>query len=371
VSRFGRPLRILHLTDRLTDRGGAHRHLLSIVRAQVERGHEVHVAAGVDALAEALPARRHVLTDLDARTAREVDLDSLWRAVAPDLAHVHTVVNPLALQRAADRDAVFTIQDHRAFCPARGKWTAAGEVCRTAISRDACAACFDDAAYFEEMLGLTTARLAAIRDAHVVVLSEYMRGELIAAGLASARVHVVPPFVDFDDTQPEDGTIDPPCVLFAGRLVAAKGPLEAIEAWRRSGVAFPLLVAGTGPLRAGIEAAGAQVLGWVPHAGLPRLLRRTRALLMPPRWQEPFGIVGLEALSLGVPVVAWDSGGLREWHPGPLVAWGDLDGLARALSEATDTRATPPAGFQRDAMMDRLDEVYAAATVGPLAPPPF
>jgi len=89
------------------------------------------------------------------------------------------------------------------------------------------------------------------------------------------------------------------------------------------------------------------------------LLRRARALLMPSRWQEPFGIAGLEALSLGVPVVAWDSGGIREWHPGPLVAWGDVAGLARALRAVIGSTAAPRAGFAPGPLIDRLERLYA------------
>jgi glycosyltransferase involved in cell wall biosynthesis len=143
-----------------------------------------------------------------------------------------------------------------------------------------------------------------------------------------------------------------------GRLVEAKGPLDAVAAWRHSGVALPLVVAGTGPLRDQVEAAGAEVLGWVPHERLPRLLRRARALLMPSRWQEPFGIAGLEAVAFGVPVVAWDSGGMREWHRGPLVPWGDVAGLARTLRAAVETRVSMPVGFEREALTDRLERVY-------------
>ena len=82
---------------------------------------------------------------------------------------------------------------------------------------------------------------------------------------------------------------------------------------------------------------------------------------MPSRWQEPFGIAGLEALSLGVPVVAWESGGVREWHPGPLAAWGDVAGLASALANAIGKRATLPDGFEEEMLMQRLEDVYASA----------
>jgi glycosyltransferase involved in cell wall biosynthesis len=353
-------VRVLHLTDRLTDRGGAHRHLLSITRALAARGHDVHIAAGAaDGLSEDVPATTHTLPELDSRLPRPVALEPLLDRLQPDVLHVHTVVNPVALESAAARGAVFTVQDHRSFCPSRGKWTARGEVCRVALSPAACAACFEDRAYYEEILGLTQARLAAIRKATVVVLSEYMRGELAATGLDARRIHVVPPFVEFEESgatvEPEGG---PPCVLFVGRLVEAKGPLDAVAAWRQSGVALPLVVAGTGPLREEVEAAGAEVLGWVAHQRLPRLLRRARALLMPSRWQEPFGIAGLEALSFGVPVVAWESGGMSEWHRGPLVPWGDVAGLARRLREAVERRAACPAGFEREALTDRLERVY-------------
>jgi len=355
-------VRVLHLTDRLSDRGGAHRHLLSITRALAARGHEIHIAAGaVDGLREDVPATTHALPGLESRTAQALSLDPLLDRLRPDVVHVHTVVNPVALESAAARGAVFTVQDHRSFCPARGKWTSADEVCRVALSPTACGACFQDRAYFDEVLTLTQARLAAIRKATILVLSEYMRGELAAAGVAPERIHVVPPFVDFDATaRAADEPDGPPCVLFVGRLVEAKGALDAVAAWRQSGVPLPFIVAGTGPLRERMEAAGAEVRGWVAHERLPGLLRRARALLMPSRWQEPFGIAGLEALAFGVPVVAWDSGGMREWHRGPLVPWGDVAGLAHRLRHAVETRAAMPPGFEREPLTDRLERVYAS-----------
>jgi glycosyltransferase involved in cell wall biosynthesis len=83
---------------------------------------------------------------------------------------------------------------------------------------------------------------------------------------------------------------------------------------------------------------------------------------MPSRWQEPFGIVGIEALTFGVPVAAWASGGIPEWHPGPgLVAWGDVPGLANALRALAGGGATPGAGFDEASLMARLEDAYTAA----------
>jgi len=184
-----------------------------------------------------------------------------------------------------------------------------------------------------------------------------MKSELESAGVDARRVVVIPPFVHGLDTHARpDG---PPCVLFVGRLSPMKGVDDVLAAWRLSGLGLPLVFAGTGPDRGRLEAAGAEVLGWVDRPTLARLYRRAAALVMPSRWQEPFGIVGLEALTLGTPVAAWESGGVSEWYAGPgLVEWGDVAGLGRALREAAGARAGPPRGFEKERLMEQLMRVY-------------
>ena len=275
------------------------------------------------------------------------------------------------LEWAASRpNALLTVQDHRFFCPTRGKWTLSGEVCRRPMMREVCASCFEDQAYFRGVHALTERRLLAARRLPLTVLSRYMREELVAAGASPRRVHVVPPFVHRLD--PGAAPSGPPCVLFVGRLAEAKGVRDAVTAWRRSGVDLPLVLAGTGPLRAELAAQAGrgegpeiEVLGWVDRDRLSGLYRRALALLLPSRWQEPFGIVGLEALSFGVPVVAWESGGVGEWHPGPgLVRWGDVEALARSLAEAVHRRVTLPPRFERDEAIGRLLAIYARLSTG-------
>ena len=359
-------MRILHVADRLSDRGGADLALLGLLDA-LSAGHEQHLAVGRDDGAVRPPCPVTVVAGLDARTRADADLDPLLARLRPDVVHVHNVVNPAVLAWAAGVNAAVTVQDHRFFCPGRGKWTADGRVCGEAMGRETCAGCFDDPGYFEAVLELTVERLEAVRGLRLTVLSSYMKRELVQAGIAAAHVAVVPPVVyGLDFEAQADG---PPCVLFAGRVVEAKGVREAIDAWRRSGSPLPLVVAGTGPLRREIEAAGVEVLGWLDRRRLSAAYRRAAVLVMPSRWQEPFGIVGLEALALGTPVAAWDSGGVREWHPGGdlLVPWGDVDGLAGALRSGPRQGVDRPQGFEPQDLVRRLDAVYGGRAAKPLS----
>jgi glycosyltransferase involved in cell wall biosynthesis len=358
-------MRILHLAERLTDRGGAHTWTAGVLDA-LATDHEQALVVGNDDGAPRPRCRVDVRPGLDARTGEPFSIADLVEGFRPDVVHVHNVMNPGVLEWAVGHGhALLTVQDHRLFCPGRGKWTLSGERCLRPLSREACASCFEETAYHREVQALTERRLAAARRLPVTVLSRYMREELIAAGVAPLRVCVVPPFVERPEPAPTpDG---PPCVLFVGRLVEAKGVRDAVSAWRQSGVGLPLVLAGTGPLRAELERLAAEgeaveVLGWVGRERLPAVYARARALVMPPRWQEPFGIAGLEALAHGVPVVAWESGGIGEWHPGPgLVRWGDVPALAGALRSAVDRRVTLPPRFERGEAVGRLVCLYARA----------
>ena len=321
-------------------------------------GHEQHLVVGRDDGAARPPCLVTIAPHLDARMHADADLDPLMARLRPDVVHVHNVVNPAVLEWAVGVDAVMTVQDHRFFCPGRGKWTADGRVCGDAMGRDVCAGCFDDPGYFEGTIELTARRLESVRRLRLTVLSSYMKRELMQVGIPADRIAVVPPFAYGLDPEAEaDG---PPCVLFAGRVVESKGIREAIDAWRLSGSVLPFVVAGTGPLRREIEAEGVDVLGWLDRGRLSAAYRRAAVLVMPSRWQEPFGIVGLEALTLGTPVAAWDSGGVREWHPGGelLVPWGDVDGLAGALRAGPGHGVYPPCGFEPEGLVQRLEAIY-------------
>jgi glycosyltransferase involved in cell wall biosynthesis len=349
-------VRILHLADRVSDRGGADVHLLGVLAEQA-RSHTVHCVAGRIEVDPGVPA-----SVLPALAAREPfgDLGALVsevRRVAPEVIHLHNVMAPAILRWAALEGAVVTVQDHRAFCPGQGKWTLSGARCERTMSPEVCRDCFVDDGYRDAIVDVTAARRDALAMARrVVVLSEYMKRELIQAGLSSDRIQVVPPFVW--GLAPRQRSVGE-SIAVVGRVVRAKGIDDAIEAWRRARVGLPLVFVGTGSERPRIEGLGFRVTGWLDRKALGDALHRASVVVMAPRWQEPFGIAGLEALAMGAPVAAWRSGGIAEWHPAP-VEYGDVDALAASLRSLIGTRARSPEGFDPAPLMHRLEAVYAS-----------
>ena len=111
-------------------------------------------------------------------------------------------------------------------------------------------------------------------------------------------------------------------VLWIGRMAPVKGAARAIDAARRARV--PIVLAGPVQAADGQEAYfrdeiephldGERVryVGEVGGAGKAQLIARARALLMPIRWAEPFGMVMVEAMACGTPVIAFREGSAPE-----------------------------------------------------------
>ena len=354
-------MRVLLLNSRLSDRGGADRWLLGVLKRLQGR---IETLAAVGYLDRALPAAELQRAGPWVRV-KGLDRSGLGRrggqgALAglratlesfdPQVVHVNDVTDPdlLALVAGTGR-GVMTVQDHRVFCPGRGKLNSADQPCQQPAG-EACEACFDDPAYGRTMLALTRRRAAAVAGmARVTVLSRYMAEQLTGAGVPRARIQRLPPFVD------SIGRGEPPAGegyhLLAGRLVQHKGVQVALEAASLLREALPLVVAGHGPLAPQVAqaAAGQRVrqVGWAHREAMGALLRGARTLWLPSLWAEPFGIVGLEALWCGVPVIASRVGGVTDWLVpqvnGLLVA----PGCARELAAAADRLAADAALARR------------------------
>jgi glycosyltransferase involved in cell wall biosynthesis len=109
-------------------------------------------------------------------------------------------------------------------------------------------------------------------------------------------------------------------LLWIGRMTEVKGPHRAIDAARRAGRRLVL----AGPIQPGqeeffeaevrprLEGNGVHFIGEVGGGAKRELFARAAGLLMPIRWPEPFGMVMIEALACGTPVVAFPEGAATE-----------------------------------------------------------
>jgi glycosyltransferase involved in cell wall biosynthesis len=120
---------------------------------------------------------------------------------------------------------------------------------------------------------------------------------------------------------------------------------------------------------------GVAWIGEVDEAAKTRLLRQSAALLMPLRWEEPFGIVAVEALACGTPVIATPRGAMpeviRDGVTGYL-AEGEA-AMADASRGSTASTAAPAAPrpngrFSADAMVEGYLAALEAARAPAAAP---
>ena len=196
--------------------------------------------------------------------------------------------------------------------------------------------------------------------AGLVVASEYVRQVYVQNGVDNRSVRVLPPPVNLepDAAPPSARESLPRRVLFLGRFTAGKGAVRAIQATARcqrtiGDRQLVLTMAGDGPeldrcrrlaekLRVPCEFPG-----WVGAEQRLSLLRDADVLIVPSQWPEPFGMVGVEAGSVGLPAVAYRVGGIVDWlRPG---VSGELaEGFgSRSLAQALERALRDPQHHQR------------------------
>jgi glycosyltransferase involved in cell wall biosynthesis len=152
-----------------------------------------------------------------------------------------------------------------------------------------------------------------------VAISHAQKELHIGIGLPADKIDVVHHFLDHD---PAMATPDFPTDgygLFIGRLSPEKGVDQLLDAWSRLGKNRHLIIAGDGPemprlqaKAAGLNLANVSFVGFVDQMAQKELWAGAAFSIVPSVWQEPFGMVVLEAWAQGRAVVAHRIGALPE-----------------------------------------------------------
>ena len=226
---------------------------------------------------------------------------------------------------------------------------------------------------------LAEKRAALGRAGATLAVSQAIAAELAVAGIP--RVEVLPNVVDAVETRGTAAAapsfpLPERFLLFVGKLEENKGARLLVPAVAAAGTGLPLVILGEGSLAHTLKfdatAAGVSLIlrGWAHREDVLRAMGRATAIVFPSLWPEPLSRVLLEALALGVPMAAMDTGGTREiledGRSGLVVpdaaglsdAVGRLAGdaaLRRCLAEGARARAE---AFSPAALVPRYEAVY-------------
>jgi glycosyltransferase involved in cell wall biosynthesis len=346
--------------------GGAESYAARLATELRGRDHEVAVLTlgvdGADVVAQVHPWpyrldawatqptwKRAVFHSADVyRRATVTAMSAAVERFAPDVVHTHAVqgLSTAALTTPATLGCphVHSLHDYWLLCQRTTLRTRSGRACRR------CSLC-----------GIVSAvrRAALSRSGPDVYLapSEAVAGQHAANAHISERLRVVHHPVDPAPVRRWTSHRDFAVTFgYIGQLTESKGVRTMLAAFAAHAATVRdtaagrtrMLVAGTGPLASEVARhaeIGVEALGWVDASGKEDFFDAIDCLVVPSEWEEPAGLVVVEAAARGVPVIGADIGGIPEYvDPASrplLFASGDSEALARMMSTISVRQARP------------------------------
>ena len=154
-----------------------------------------------------------------------------------------------------------------------------------------------------------------------IVLSDYMKRNLILNRFEEEKIQVIHPFSVCDTQKSSESSEEKSHLnlLYVGQLIRGKGVDLLIRIVNKISCPYHLHIVGTGNdetfLKHQVGLYGLQnkvtFVGWTNDVS--SYYQNTDLVLVPSRWQEPFGLIGIEAYCHKKPVIAFDIGGTSEW----------------------------------------------------------
>jgi len=395
--------------------GGTERHAAVVVPALLEKGHSVTVLCRQDMQPGFADVPVLEFPALEGETMPRWARNQLAAAVreaSPDVVFVSALRNVDAAEELVELAPVVRyVHDHTLFCPGLNKSCAdgtncrepMGQVCMRRFWQEGGCVCFQRAGFPDPVLRplrvisqkwreLDVAR----RSSRVLTNSHYMRAELVKVGFAPETTSVLYYFTQSNtDAQPTGplgeateeflARSDAPLLFTPARLTLPdKGVDHLVEVLARVQRPFRSVIAGSGPAHRHLEwlaseaglAERVHFTGWLASPGIETLYERADVVVCPSVWDEPFGLVGIEAMVHGSPVVAFDVGGIPEWlddgETGHLIPRKDVAAMAAAIDSLLAEpersaafgrrgRAVVAERFPKSRHLEGLEEALVAA----------
>ena len=351
-------MRVLFVHERFGAFGGAEANILATARAFRARGHTVGIlsgdqtAKGGEDWAETFASR----FDL----APENISGSVGSAAAgfkPDLIYLHKLSNLEAVEKLLSLDApcVRMVHDHELYCMRGCKYHyLSRKICTRAFSPYCVLPCggfaVRNGSSWPLLKWVSYAEKKREIELHhqfrrLIVNSSYMKAELVNNGFLPESIELHAPVSPENEAGTRSSFGPRNVIVYAGQIIRGKGVDVLIESLARVQEPFECYILGEGSHRPACErlvrrlglAERVRFCGFVPREELAKYYRDCSVAVVSSVWPEPFGMVGIEAMRYGLPVVAFDAGGIKEWlidgYNGYLVPWMDRDRYAARVGE--------------------------------------
>ena len=313
------------------------------------RGHSVGIlhgpgtGKGETAWQETFAHRFAISTDDRPTSVREA-----LRTFDPEVVYIHKLsdLDALELLLASGVPLVRMVHDHDLYCMRSYKYNYfSRRICTRAASPYCVLFCGAFLARNHDATGFPlrwvsyAAKKKEIRINRqfrkLIVNSRYLKGELLRNGFAADKIEVHAPAPRPGSPDWRSSFSDRNLILYAGQVIRGKGVDVLLESLARVRVPFECLILGDGNHRPFCEALSRTLgladrvhfKGYLSPEELEKNYREGSLAAVSSVWPEPFGMAGIEAMRYGLPVVAFDAGGIREWlidgQNGFLVPWMD------------------------------------------------
>ncbi|OGJ86960.1 MAG: hypothetical protein A2487_06885 [Candidatus Raymondbacteria bacterium RifOxyC12_full_50_8] len=347
--------------------GGATLYVIKVIQSLIERGHDVSVIHGHKEPLEAYKGAHHFLAFpgmLGKVFSNDpVKMDSLKSAVLtinPEVIYIHQIHNPAFISFVAEHWPTVRFEHGIDLtCPTSRRMSSdfnlvcdrkAGWPCQLFAYTQKCMPrnIFLGLKRIREMKSCLSAHAHVRR---VRVASAFVKSMLIKQGMDPDKIVVLPYFTEFPARIERSVDWDMPEILYVGRLVAEKGPQMLFAAAEKVAIPLRLSILGSGPQLEELKKIAAKpgwrhrvdFHDWVDNTHISGFYRRAALLVVPSLNLEAFGINGIEAMAHGVPSVAFDVGGIRDWlahgETGLIVPRNNSAALAQAITQLVTNRS--------------------------------
>lgn len=286
------------------------------------------------------------------RSKEAIDLQEIVKQINPHVFYFHRITSLPSLKILRQAKSVRMIHDHELCCPRGSKYYIFSKKICTHKADWRCT--FDGAflkrkSTFPGIEGVNISKkikeISRNYDLDLVlVASQFMQTELLQNGFPPEKVKMLPLAILKKDIPFTEVPLSKK-ILYVGQLVSGKGVDLLLKSLKNINCDFVLDIVGHGKSEKKLKILAQKLNltskinfhGWIAPEQLERFYLETQIVVMPSRWAEPFGLVGLEAMYYGRPVVAFAVGGILDWllpeKTGFLVPEKNTFAFAQALEE--------------------------------------